>query len=1190
MNWKDNLDPRFRNAASSLFKRGIPRIELSNAISQFAKHIEAKADEYAKAIEGPKGVRQIGGVNPTDNGGFYESQIGKAFTPVAVSNKNTALNTTIDNNTHKTMNSAELPVENSFDQDVVKKKDSLPANKITSRLINLPKPPLRYRQKDSLTPLSNMSSPDSPKIREESKLTNGSQTEAVEKSLNKSNCVHSQNVQSNLEKKSLLRVMSKDNDENTTQYLLPLDPLEIENIEETFIPPFKRKKLDVKYGISPHQAKYFAYQIIRKYRSDCVEKVGGTVLDAKIEPKPHQIDAALFALKSTDLKGVLLADEVGLGKTIEAGIVISQYLAEFKYKILIIAPASLSQQWSQELLEKFNVPSLIVVKETLSSINQEVNSKRVLIASYDFVHRNREYFDQEWDLVVADEAHILRNFHKPRQKRAESISHIFNKSKKCILMTATPLQNSILDMFGIISAFDKNFFYSKEAFKERYKRGENTHELSELSDRISTIMKRTLRRDAQKYIRYTNRKAKTFFYKSSPSEIKLQNDIINYLNRPYLFAFSSSIPISFISLLLLRRLGSSTRAIELTLNRIADRLKSNVSNNKHCFLSDFFDSSDFTSDTKEQYENIKTQSTVNNEIGSWEEEYHCLKGMASLASSIGNSNKTDALLIALKQGFEQQKEIGAEEKVVIFTEFTDTQEYLFDLLSSNGYKDQIVLFNGDNSSNESMAILKRWVNDPKNSNLITSKKQSNIRKALIEEFRTKKKILIATEAASEGINLQFCSMLINYDLPWNPQRVEQRIGRIHRYGQQHDVLVMNISDENNYAEQHVLHLLDKKLKIFEGVFGSSDEVLGSIEDVNKLENEIVNIFKKCRTKEEIEEAFKNLDKKYFQEKSIEMAKTTTKIIDNLDPKVIDRLKNIDQKSNETMSSFNLYFISIAKSVLQNHATFYQNNYGFKLHSSPDGNIKIGDYVLKEALNKNQNQYRIHSDIGEYVLKTAESTEIYSAELTFSLAKSDLKIKNAHLLRGRSGYLFIDYLFTEDNDSPWIESDSELIISCFDGLQELSDKFANSILQLYCIDAIEKQIEYPRFMFDKLNHESMKFSDRQSAFKGTTVSEYYRIHNQRISDIEQDCNAKIFEKEKEKQGLVEYFSDPNQDHSRLVKKMRKIDLQIEEYLKDKDSQIRKLKKAENDFLQSLEYSYSSSPIRKPLMRIKWIVVE
>src|SRR5690606_37452559 len=207
-------------------------------------------------------------------------------------------------------------------------------------------------------------------------------------------------------------------------------------------------------------------------------------------------------------------------------------------------------------------------------------------------------------------------------------------------------------------------------------------------------------------------------------------------------------------------------------------------------------------------------------------------------SSIEHNAKGQALLKALGVAFAKAEELGAAQKAIIFTESRRTQAYLLRVLADSPYADGIVLFNGTNTDQRSREIYARWIERHKGSDRVTGSRTADMRSALVDYFREEGRIMIATEAGAEGINLQFCSLVVNYDLPWNPQRVEQRIGRCHRYGQKHDVVVVNFLNRKNQADQRVYELLSEKFQLFEGVFGASDEVLGAIESGVDFEKRI----------------------------------------------------------------------------------------------------------------------------------------------------------------------------------------------------------------------------------------------------------------------------------------------------------------------------------------------------------------
>ena len=248
-----------------------------------------------------------------------------------------------------------------------------------------------------------------------------------------------------------------------------------------------------------YHAKYWANEITRKYSSETVEKFAKTLSEAQVQLNPHQIDAALFAFKSPLSKGAILADEVGLGKTIEAGIVISQYWAERKKKILIIMPSSLRKQWQQELADKFFIPSIILEAKTFNDEIKKGNlnpfeQNDVVICSYHFARNKAPYIKAiNWDLVVIDEAHRLRNVYKVSNKISNAIKNSIKERNK-ILLTATPLQNSLLELYGLVSIIDDYTFGDLPSFKAQYCKNGLQIDYAELKERIKPICQRTLRK------------------------------------------------------------------------------------------------------------------------------------------------------------------------------------------------------------------------------------------------------------------------------------------------------------------------------------------------------------------------------------------------------------------------------------------------------------------------------------------------------------------------------------------------------------------------------------------------------------------------------------------------------------------------------------------------------------------------
>ena len=767
-----------------------------------------------------------------------------------------------------------------------------------------------------------------------------------------------------------------------------------------------------KSHMNDYQTKYFAHELQRSYANDHVGKLAGLLFDAQVEPKPHQIDAALFALQTPYLKGVILADEVGLGKTIEAGIIISQYWAERKRRILIITPSSLRQQWSQELVEKFYIPSTLIDTKIVKNYKKThddnlLRANGVFICSYEFANSNSHLLTAGWDLVVADEAHKLRNYWTGRAKVADSVAKIFETSNKIILLTATPLQNKLEELYGLVSVFDPKYFYSIDAFKERYIKNRDDNMYDDLSARVAQISKRTLRRDAAKYIKYTLREPITATFESAPEEQRLYDLVNEYLQRETLFAFSAS-QRHLSALILRKRLGSSTYAVASTLENIASRLSDEIDSGKRRDnRGSLFADNDMTSDEIEELEgnSLNTISDINSaSFNLMREEVKELRQYASLARSITINQKAIKLNDALDMGFQRLAEIGAPQKAIIFTDSTKTQEYIARSLKDSGRGDGLVLFNGTNDSPESNAIYRQWLTDNEGSDLVTNIQSADKRKALVEYFREEGTIMIATEAAAEGINLQFCSMIVNYDLPWNPQRVEQRIGRCHRYGQKYNVIVVNFSNKGNIAEQRILELLTHKFHLFESVFGASDQVLGTIEDGLDFEKQIADILGRCKTATEIDRAFKELEAKYASEISEELKSAKAKVFDNLDPNVQDRLKQYDRQSGDVLNKFERLLIKVTRHTLRNNATFAQDGKNFILNQSPAHGTPTGRYYFKSKPIEHAHQYRYAGPLAQHVVMTAQNLDTPIKHLSFSVSASDRPGTAMKNLVGQSGSL------------------------------------------------------------------------------------------------------------------------------------------------------------------------------------------
>jgi ERCC4-related helicase len=780
--------------------------------------------------------------------------------------------------------------------------------------------------------------------------------------------------------------------------------------------------------LTPHQSQYIAWLLTRRAAGDTVESLASTLVDSQVDLNPHQVDAALFACRNPLSRGVILADEVGLGKTIEAGLVISQRWAERRRKILIIVPANLRKQWHQELQDKFSLQGLILeAKSYYNTIRKQeqrnpfLSESGPIICSYQFAKaKANDIKDIAWDLVVLDEAHRLRNVYKTSNVIAktlkEAMAHVHSK----VLLTATPLQNSLLELYGLVSIIDDRVFGDLDSFRSQFTgRGQS---FDSLRDRLSAVCKRTLRKQVQPYVSYTARKAIVQEFTPNPEEQELSRLVGDYLRRPNLQALPQS-QRQLISLVLWKLLASSTHAIAGALETMTKRLQGVLDDSPVVDLTEELDE-DYESldETAEEFadgDNSRTPNTTAldpSERDAISSEIDELRHFKALATSIRDNAKGKALLTALDRAFAELDRLGAASKAIIFTESRRTQDYLLGLLAETPYGDGIVLFNGTNSDARAQAIYKDWLKRHEGTDRVTGSKTADTRAALVEHFRERGTVMIATEAGAEGINLQFCSLVINYDLPWNPQRIEQRIGRCHRYGQKHDVVVVNFVDRSNEADARVYELLAQKFQLFEGVFGASDEVLGAVGSGVDFERRIADIYQNCRSTNEIKASFEQLQLDLSGEISEAMVKTRQILLENFDEEVQNKLRVRAEDSHNARSRFERMLMDLSRAELGDFANF--DDGGFNLRHIPDGtaaaglsDIELGRYELPRR-SGDAHLYRVNHPLALWITRQAKARTLEGARLVFNYDGYGTKVSTLEPYRGKVGWLTLKLIEVE----------------------------------------------------------------------------------------------------------------------------------------------------------------------------------
>jgi ERCC4-related helicase len=770
-----------------------------------------------------------------------------------------------------------------------------------------------------------------------------------------------------------------------------------------------------------YHAKYLAYELTKRCSSDSAEKLAAAVAGAQVDLNPHQVDAALFAFSSPLSMGALLADEVGLGKTIEAGLVLSQKWAERKRSILIIVPSNLRKQWYQELSEKFFLPCRILETKSYNAAIRQgrfrpFEGDEIVICSYQFA-RNKaaDVANTPWDLVVIDEAHRLRNVYKPTNVIANTLKLALS-SKRKLLLTATPLQNSLLELFGLISLIDEHAFGDLQSFRDQFANLSQEQVFRALKARLKPLCHRTLRRQVTAYIPFTKRMPMVEEFTPEEGEDRLYDLVSDYLRRENLQALPAS-QRTLLTLVLRKLLASSTFAIAGALETMSCRLKDKLRKQEQSqTLEDELDADyEALDETAEEWdEGEPTEPLSDADRVVIEEEIADLDRFAKLATSIKHNAKGTALLKALTIAFKKAEEIGAAQKAIIFTESRKTQSYLLRLLADSPFKDGIVLFNGTNTDDKSKSIYAAWLQKHQGSDRVTGSKSADMRSALVDYFREEGRIMIATEAGAEGINLQFCSLVVNYDLPWNPQRIEQRIGRCHRYGQRHDVVVVNFLNRKNAADQRVFELLSEKFRLFEGVFGASDEVLGAIESGVDFEKRIAAIYQSCRKHEEIKVAFDQLQMELSLEINETMTQTRRKLLENFDDEVREKLKVRAEASTEMLNQLEFSLMRLTAHELNGHADFV-SDYSFRLNSSPfHPGIPLGLYELPRRSGE-AHLYRLNHPLAEAILTRAKDRTLPVQEVRFDYSGHNGIISALKPLVGKSGWLTLSVFSVESLD-------------------------------------------------------------------------------------------------------------------------------------------------------------------------------
>jgi hypothetical protein len=759
--------------------------------------------------------------------------------------------------------------------------------------------------------------------------------------------------------------------------------------------------------ITACHAKYFAHDLTRRCASDSVEKLASVLSEAQVDLNPHQIEAALFAFRNPFSCGAILGDEVGLGKTIEAGLLLAQKWAERKRRLLVIVPANLRKQWSQELVDKFHLPSVILENRSFNDTMHAGNlnpfqQQAIVLCSYQFACKKEPYLRQTpWDLVVIDEAHRLRNVYKASSKIANAIKQAVAPFPK-VMLTATPLQNSLLELYGLVSIIDDYVFGDLKTYRSRFTRLGNTADFNELQERLKPLCKRTLRKQVLEYVRYTNRHALVQEFVPTPEEQRLYDLVSAYLQQPTLYALPAS-QRQLMTLILRKLLASSTYAISDTLAGLARKLEMAVAQAEAVDtppeeLSDNWEALEELADEWDEdgaSEAAAARAWLSPEqLAELRQEMAQLREFHDLAKSIIRNSKGEVLLAALRRGFaaaaEARKQQGTatlQQKAVIFTESRRTQEYLFRILEQTEFAGKVMLFNDTNTDPQSRGIYRCWLEKHAGTDRISGAPSADMRAALVEYCRDEAAIMIATEAAAEGINLQFCNLVVNF------------------------------LNKNNAADKRVYELLAEKFRLFSGVFGASDEVLGAVESGVDFEKRIAAIYQKCRTPEQIQFEFDQLQRELEAEIAEGQRDAREKLLNNFDQEVVERVRI---QSHDYLDRFNGRLWLLTRYLLAPYALFEEREHRFTLKRNPfpGETIHPGPYRMGRKV-EDANTYRVGHPLAQRILEKGKGLPVPPGEVIFHLSGSGKNIAILERLVGKCGWLSclrvsVSALDTEDH--------------------------------------------------------------------------------------------------------------------------------------------------------------------------------
>ncbi|PTR05738.1 helicase-like protein [Novosphingobium sp. GV055] len=699
------------------------------------------------------------------------------------------------------------------------------------------------------------------------------------------------------------------------------------------------------------------------------------------------------------------------------------------------------------------------------------------------------------------------------------------------------------------------------------------------------VCQRSLRSQVQAagHISFVRRNAQTFHFEPSSSEQQLYEELSHFLQREDTVSYGAKAN-QLVILQIRKILGSSSFAVARYLETLIERLKAR----KAAALSMTDDVDVMVEIAEEADEDIGEDEAVSISPEDIQAEIEELKGYLALAESIEKNAKGEELLKQLPKVLDEIQGKGGARKAVIFTESVRTQNYLRNLLESHGYAGRIVLMNGSNSDEQSRKTYAAWLEMHKGTDKISGSKTADMKAAIVEAFKgDDKTILIATESGAEGINLQFCSLLINFDLPWNPQRVEQRIGRCHRYGQKIDVTVVNMLNLKNKTEQRIHELLSQKFHLFEGVFGASDNVLGTLMSGVDFEKEVLRIVQQGRTPEQIEAEFDALRTTIQDKIDAEFDAARNKLLGEMDSTVIAKLQDRGKELDRILPEYVQRLLMVAHAELDG-AHF----------DAPDADTFHYDnktYTTKWPLADEQDWqfFRVNDGLGAELVERAKDRDLSTEQIAMTFRPDDYpfagQVGAVKELKGTRGWMRVYKATMPTPDAPR----EELLIACLSDDGTTIDAAVAD--KMFMVPAVDNQAGYvtpPDAALTAIEQNQFSdFSDRVLKENGEWIDAESERLDRYAKDLEIELDAQIADldgevRELRKQSRVAGIS--MDEKLALKRKIKRLEDNVDEIKLAKFAKRKEARQKVEDMLDEFAEQLNQKPTVKPLMTVRWAV--